>query len=304
MPASGKQSRTRSVSATSSGDRTIRARRRSSATPVREDKDTATTDEEDDDDDLGPTPTDETNQDDAGASSTLQPGKPSHPAAMSAGEISDSIASSPRPPLLRNEASNREFNSEDDVDQGPSDYWRRPVLVGHGDGDGASTTDWKPSGVDRSFTPDADDDFVDSAEYSKRMEQVLALRDSPTPSPTSRRDRNRAALFGDVGDGNEPQISPRQHPNQERTLHRRLRGDEMGATMDELQGEEEFGALQSPLDVRHDLSCVLTSQDNTSDQTPSIASGSISGQERFRPLRSSPIGPSRSYIRECQSLSC
>ncbi|CAK9786811.1 hypothetical protein CC85DRAFT_286504 [Cutaneotrichosporon oleaginosum] len=192
----------------------------------------------------------------------------------------------PPPPLWR-QASDEVYNENEDPEQGPSDYWCRSSPPLSPELPTASSDPWLRNMSDVA-TPESEDEHQDTAEYSKRLEQVLSFADqSPTPSPMRRRDRNRAMYIGD-GDDSGDDDSRQLHNGKgydevvRDVLHD---GGEAAISPSVEQDEDEFGALP----VRSKEESIL--------RTPSTTSLSASVQERIQsPMRSSPSGPSRSYI--------
>lgn len=244
MPTSLKRRKARSASTTSSGDRTIRARSRNSATPVNGD-DSAVSDDPEEAASGGQS---EGSHDDPLRATS--PAKPHHPASISAEETSLNTVSShesPRPSSLLRMATTHRF--EQDMGEGPSDYWRRRTPSPDVEGDAADSPSWRDSMPARSYTPDGEEDNSDSVEYSRRLEQMRAIERSPSPSPSSRRDRNRAAIAESWGmDGAEEMADwgSAQQPDFHARHKQTSLEEEHGAEMDDMQGEEEFGAFRSP----------------------------------------------------------
>lgn len=196
-PTSPQRRQNRSVSNASSGDRTIRPRRQSSSSTGSEsqaDDSTSVGGIADPEDDLA---------------STAEPSQSTHPSAWSAPGWGDVELQGEAPPPLWRQASSRGYKEGEDSEDGPSDYWRRPSPTLVPDLAPASPTDpWLRSAQADVPTPDAEDDDgggdADTIEYSKRLEQVLSLADQPpSPSPTRRRDRNRAAFLTGAADEEE-----------------------------------------------------------------------------------------------------
>lgn len=228
----------RSVSVTSSGDRTVRARRSSNASadsPFSEQLETETLEE--------------TGSTDSGHDVDDVGGVDVHPAAWTASKNDVAIAS--RPPPLWRQKSDRGFMEDEDPEEGPSDYWRRPSPPLAPDlSSPAAQSPWlhtKPLAAEAPETPDGQTDGqVDAAEYSKRLEKVLALsHDTPSPSPTRRRAKHATGLWAQDNDGDSEGWGDYQVPNgggYEEATRDILRGSERAGVGAE-RGEEEFGVL-------------------------------------------------------------
>lgn len=139
------------------------------------------------------------------------------------------------PPLWR-ELSDQPFN-EDDPESGPSDYWRRPSPDLISPTRNPSESPWLRTAASHNDqtqgTPEEQHD-ADAAEYSKRLEQVLAQHDTPPQTPT--RPRRDSVMHGttDSETGwSEYQALGHGYDSAVRSV---LRDSD-----DSTKGEEEFG---------------------------------------------------------------
>ncbi|KAL1406083.1 hypothetical protein Q8F55_007766 [Vanrija albida] len=154
---------------------------------------------------------------------------------------------------------------DDDPEEGPSDYWQRhsPALAPEDHGQQLESPTWLRTGSAHLETIEADGDDTDAAEYSKRIEQVLA---TPTKLHSSHGDTDDEG-WGDY------------HPHQGLGYDEAVRA----VLQDGDKGEEEFGAFHaSPPEM-------------PSGSAPSTPTGSVFGLDRSL-VRGSPSGPSRSYL--------
>lgn len=239
-PTSPTNRQTRSFSNASSGDRTVRPRRRSTSS--------ALTLEDSLDDSEGINGASSAEE---GEVKAEEPARSTHPSTWSTNIWSDKLRA-PAPPPLWREASDHGFDESEDPEEGPSDYWSRPSTALAPDLSTAAPTDpWLRFDPPDVPTPDAADEddggHADTAEYSKRLEQVLSLADqSPTPSPTRRRDRNRKMFVTGAADDStdEDSWNERHLPsgNGYEAAVRRVLHDSAGGTDDDNE-EDEFGAL-------------------------------------------------------------
>ncbi|GMK59310.1 hypothetical protein CspeluHIS016_0703250 [Cutaneotrichosporon spelunceum] len=262
---------TRAVSNASSGDCTIRPRRFSTSSALG--------------DELNPAEDVITLED---AAET-----PSHPP-WATDPWGDTELQDP-PPALWRQASDQRFNENEDPEQGPSDYWRRPSPPLSPEVSTSPTDPWLRYQSDTE-TPESEDEHQDTAEYSKRLEQVLSLADqSSTTSATRRRDRNRAMFLAERDDSvdDDPSSYSQSGKGYDEAVSGVLHDSgEAAEVMSVEKEEDEFGEL--PVQLSEEFSM----------RTPSTTSLSVSVQGRVQsPMRASPSGPSRSYIRSVLGLS-
>ncbi|BEI83968.1 hypothetical protein CcaverHIS002_0405720 [Cutaneotrichosporon cavernicola] len=261
-PTSPQQRPTRTVSNASSGDRTIRPRHLSTSSGGSDEPaldESALTEDANLPDDTADTRT------------------PAQPP-WAADSWGDTELRDHPPPFWR-QASDQGFNENEDSEQGPSDYWRRPSPPLSPELSTGSTDPWLRYQPDTG-TPESEDEHQDTAEYSKRLEQVLSLADqSPTPSPTRRRDRNRAMFLADGDDSGDDDPSSYLQSGQgydEAVRNVLLDSGEAVDTLSVEKEEDEFGAL--PVHSRVSLS-----------RSDSISTTSLAGPSR--PLASALESP-------------
>lgn len=154
------------------------------------------------------------------------------------------------PPLWRHE-SDHPFTEGEDPEEGPSDYWRRPSpQLSPERPPIPMDSPWGTTAVDHTATPDGEvEGHADAAAYEKRLQEVLALTQTPTPSPTKRKHNGKMFELqqtydtdGDAWDDYHPLNSG----GYEEAV-RNVLGD--GDARGDEGGEEEFGDLQSGYQV-------------------------------------------------------
>lgn len=155
------------------------------------------------------------------------------------------------PPLWR-ELSDQPFNEDEDPESGPSDYWQRPSPDLISPTNVPSESPWlrsEAAHVDQPQTNSEEQPDADAAEYSKRLEQVLAQNDSPPQTPT--RPRRESVMQGTT-DSETGWSNYQAHGHGYDSAVRSVLRDSDDST----KGEEEFGQLAAK--VRYGLLTPLT----------------------------------------------
>lgn len=153
-----------------------------------------------------------------------------------------------RPPPLWRQMSDQAFVDSGNPEDGPRDYWRRPSpMLSPERAAPPLDSPWLRGAEQQLHEEDSQDDADgdsqgDQAEYSKRLEQVLALAgETPTESLTSNRPNGNHVRY-DTDEYQAPGGA-----GYDDAVRDVLHGSESGVAVDD--GEEEFGVLHPPVHV-------------------------------------------------------